>query len=319
AGGRPLDAPLLPAVHARPEENAGRLPARHPGRRVPAARQRLVGHRRRRSGPDGRRAAGRHRKSDARAPRCLRRGHRPHAADDARGGRRRGGGPGSTRRHPRRGGPDDRLPAEVEHDGAAAGRRRLRGELDPVRRRAGGIARVSRRSHGAAVGLVVGTLLVAVASAASTARDPVSLTYMGLVMNPTSYSVDHYLNHWALVKGKVQPEGVKLDLKMMWVWDTTRLMMAGQGDVGAVSINGFLLARDRGAPLVMIAAEQIVLPDPVRTTNALFARSASGVKTAKDLEGKPVGIAGRTSASAIYHTAILGQKYGVDTSKITWV
>ena len=178
---------------------------------------------------------------------------------------------------------------------------------------------MSRRSHGAAVGLVVGTLLVAAASAASTARDPVSLTYMGLVMNPTSYSVDHYLNHWALVKGKVQPEGVKLDLKTMWVWDTTRLMMAGQGDVGAVSINGFLLARDRGAPLVMIAAEQIVLPDPVRTTNALFTRPASGVKTAKDLEGKSVGVAGRTSASAVYHTAILGQKYGVDTSKITWV
>jgi ABC-type nitrate/sulfonate/bicarbonate transport system substrate-binding protein len=170
-----------------------------------------------------------------------------------------------------------------------------------------------------AVGLAVGMVLVAAAGTDSPAREPVPLTYMGLVMNPTSYSVDHYVNHYALVKGKVQPEGVKLDMKTMWVWDTTRLMTAGQGDVGAVSVNGLLLARDRGAPLVMVAAEQIVLPDPVRTTNALFARSASGVKNAKDLEGKQVGIAGRTSASAIYHTAILQHKYGVDTSKITWV
>src|SRR6266853_3304887 len=45
----------------------------------------------------------------------------------------------------------------------------------------------------------------------------------------------------------------------------------------------------------------------------------SGIKTAKDLEGKRIGVALYTMTAAIFIRGLLQHEYGVDLSNVTWV
>lgn len=148
-------------------------------------------------------------------------------------------------------------------------------------------------------------------------QEKIPLTFLIDDVNPAFQGLDTHAGYYALVTGKVQAEGLKLDIKPFWAWDATRMMLAGEGDVGTITINGYLMAKDRGGPLVMIAVSQIPLPGV--PNQGLFVQRASGIKTPKALQGKKLGIAGLVSASAIYYRAILQHKYGADTGKITWV
>ena len=178
---------------------------------------------------------------------------------------------------------------------------------------------VSQILKGVNICLGIGIALLGMGASDIQAQERVPLTFMTGMMEPGAYSVDHYLHHYALVKGRVQPEGVKLEIKHAWTRDYTRMMMAGLADVGVITVNGYLMVKDQGVPLVMIAVNQIVLPVTDKSTNMMIVREASRIKTPKDLEGKKVGLPGLTSASAIYHRAIFKHKFGVDTDKITWV
>lgn len=164
--------------------------------------------------------------------------------------------------------------------------------------------------------LALGVALFIMATKEIPAQEKLPLKFL-LEMYPTMD--ESQINYYALVEGKVQAPGLKLDIKTFWPWDTTRMMIGGEGDVGVMTINGYLMAKDRGVPLVMIGVQQIVLLKTDVGTNIMFVRRASGIKTAKELEGKKVGLPGLTSASAIYHRAIFQHKYGVDLGKITWV
>src|SRR6185437_2446303 len=53
--------------------------------------------------------------------------------------------------------------------------------------------------------------------------------------------------------------------------------------------------------------------------SAIYVRSDRGIKSAKDLEGKTVGIPEWAQTAGIYARGLLAETYGVDLKKIRWV
>ncbi len=61
------------------------------------------------------------------------------------------------------------------------------------------------------------------------------------------------------------------------------------------------------------------VPQELRKAISLAIHRKAGIKTAKDLEGKRVGVPLFTMTAAIYINGLLQHEYGVDFSKVTWV
>lgn len=84
---------------------------------------------------------------------------------------------------------------------------------------------------------------------------------------------------------------------------------------GELAIVTFLMAKARGAPLVLMPA-----PISGRFQHHCIAYNAeTRVLSPKDLEGKRVGVRAYTQTTGAWVRGILQNEYGVDLSKITWV
>ncbi|CAH0343109.1 ABC transporter substrate-binding protein [Rhizobium sp. CECT 9324] len=86
-------------------------------------------------------------------------------------------------------------------------------------------------------------------------------------------------------------------------------------EAGELAIVTFLMAKARGAPLVLMPA-----PISGRFQHHCIAYNAENqVLSPKDLEGKKVGVRAYTQTTGAWVRGILQNEYGVDLSKITWV
>jgi 4,5-dihydroxyphthalate decarboxylase len=86
-------------------------------------------------------------------------------------------------------------------------------------------------------------------------------------------------------------------------------------DVSEMAVVTYFLARRYGLPMTAIPVfPQMNLP----AGSGFFYHAASGIETAKDLEGKRVGLRAYTVTPHTWQRAYL-QAQGVDISKITWV
>lgn len=84
---------------------------------------------------------------------------------------------------------------------------------------------------------------------------------------------------------------------------------------GELAIVTFLMAKARGAPLVLMPA-----PISGRFQHHCIAYNAENrVLSPKDLEGKRVGVRAYTQTTGAWVRGILQNEYGVDLSKIIWV
>ncbi|WP_159946442.1 ABC transporter substrate-binding protein [Rhizobium sp. 18065] len=84
---------------------------------------------------------------------------------------------------------------------------------------------------------------------------------------------------------------------------------------GELAIVTFLMAKARGAPLVLMPA-----PISGRFQHHCIAYNAENrVLSPKDLEGKRVGVRAYTQTTGAWVRGILQNEYDVDLSKITWV
>lgn len=90
--------------------------------------------------------------------------------------------------------------------------------------------------------------------------------------------------------------------------DPIRLVPAGADEFGIVGGDTLLMAREKGVPVVAIGLQYQVSPA------GLMAKTSSGIRTPKDLEGRRVGISPGTDKHAVY-LATLGAAH-VDRSKI---
>ena len=86
-------------------------------------------------------------------------------------------------------------------------------------------------------------------------------------------------------------------------------------DFGELAIVTFLQAKVYGKPYVLLPAT-IVGRNQHHT---IFYNAAKGALTAKDLEGKRVGVRAYTQTTGAWVRGFLSEDYGVDLDSVTWV
>jgi 4,5-dihydroxyphthalate decarboxylase len=125
-------------------------------------------------------------------------------------------------------------------------------------------------------------------------------------------------NNRALKDGSVKPEGFEFDfIEFPVLVDGFRRMVRElEFDICEMAITTYLCAKAHG---VKFTAIPVFL---VRAFHhgAILVNSKAGIRSAKDLEGKRVGVnRGYTVTTGVWARAVLQREYGVDLSKITWV
>lgn len=86
-------------------------------------------------------------------------------------------------------------------------------------------------------------------------------------------------------------------------------------DVIILPISNFLIAMDKGLPLVGVP----VIIDAFFPQVAIRVNKSAGITSAKDLEGKRVGVRGFAFNPAVWVRGALADVYGLDLTKVNWV
>ena len=133
-----------------------------------------------------------------------------------------------------------------------------------------------------------------------------------------TYASCKYDRMEALRSGEVAVEGIDLN---MIVFPAGReifdRMVGGQEfDVAELSASEYTSVYSRGdSPFVALP----VFPSRIFRHGFIFVNTASGIKTAKDLEGRRVGVPLYTQTAAVWARGLLTDELGVDITKIKWV
>ena len=97
---------------------------------------------------------------------------------------------------------------------------------------------------------------------------------------------------------------------------TFRFTRGLEWDVSELSFGKYISLTSQGAaPMVAIP----VFPSRVHRHSAIYVRADRGIRTAKDLEGRAVGIPEWAQTAGIYVRGFLAEEYGVDLAKIRWL
>ncbi len=127
---------------------------------------------------------------------------------------------------------------------------------------------------------------------------------------------DYDINQ-GLITGEVRPQSVDLHVLTMssperhW-----RLLRHNEFDVCELSMASYLAMRDRhSAPYAAIP----VFPHRRFRHSYLFVNPNAGVRDARDLEGKRIGLRTWQTTAGLWTRGILQEHYGVDIHSIDWV
>ena len=120
-----------------------------------------------------------------------------------------------------------------------------------------------------------------------------------------------------LMNGVVRPDGIVLTGIVLPVEEVFyRFIKNREWDISEMSFGKFIgFASQGNSPFIGIP----VFPSRVFRHSAFYARTDRGIATAKDLEGKTVGIPEWAQTAGIYARGFLAETAGVDLSKIKWV
>ncbi|MFZ3353305.1 MAG: hypothetical protein WA268_20835 [Xanthobacteraceae bacterium] len=120
----------------------------------------------------------------------------------------------------------------------------------------------------------------------------------------------------ALKEGSVRPDGI--DLKVVTAMDSPtrhwRFLRGQEFDVAEVSCSSYIAARDNGHPFRAIP----VFPHRRFRHGFAFVNTGKGIKTAKDLIGKKVGVKFFLNSAALWLRGILEHEYGVPFKSMDW-
>jgi 4,5-dihydroxyphthalate decarboxylase len=97
---------------------------------------------------------------------------------------------------------------------------------------------------------------------------------------------------------------------------TFRFTKSLEWDVSELSFGKYISLTSQGdAPMVAIP----VFPSRVHRHSAIYVRAGAGIKSARDLENRTVGIPEWAQTAGVYARGILAEQYGVDLAKIRWL
>ena len=121
----------------------------------------------------------------------------------------------------------------------------------------------------------------------------------------------------ALKAGEVRSRRVLLEFADVAVPATAfkRVVRDAAFDVAELAIVTYLMAKERGAPLVLLPAVLVA-----RFQHPLIVyRAARGALAPKDLEGRRVGVRSWSVTTGMWIRSILAEDHGVDAARVSWV
>lgn len=135
---------------------------------------------------------------------------------------------------------------------------------------------------------------------------------------PVTFACGPYDRMEALDRGIVQPEGI--DLRYIAIQSPpeifARMIKTRSFDVSEMSMAHYMIMRLRGEfPYVAIP----VFPSRVFRHGYIFINRNAGIKEAKDLEGKRVGVQEYRQTAGVWVRGTLQHEYGVDLDTVRWV
>jgi 4,5-dihydroxyphthalate decarboxylase len=149
-------------------------------------------------------------------------------------------------------------------------------------------------------------------------RGPQIISTGGTASLHLTLAVCDYEHVREIAQGIVRADGITLTpLVFPSIEEITfRFTKNLEWDVSELSFGKYISLTSQGdAPMVAIP----VFPSRVHRHSAIYVRSDRGIRTAKDLEGKRVGIPEWAQTAGIYVRGFLAEEEGVDLAKITWL
>src|SRR6476620_2008038 len=154
--------------------------------------------------------------------------------------------------------------------------------------------------------------------AASDARGPQIVSSNGTASVHLTLAVCDYEHVREITQGIVRADGITLTPLIFPSIEeiTFRFTRSLEWDVSELSFGKYISLTSQGiAPMVAIP----VFPSRVHRHSAIYVRGEAGIKTAKDLEGRAVGIPEWAQTAGIYVRGFLAEEEGVDLAKIRWL
>jgi 4,5-dihydroxyphthalate decarboxylase len=121
----------------------------------------------------------------------------------------------------------------------------------------------------------------------------------------------------ALKEGRVRSPRLQLDFAQVATPATAfkRAVRALDFDVAELALVTFLMAKDRGAPLVLLPAVLVA-----RFQHPLLVQDAARrALTPRELEGRRVGVRSYSVTTGMWMRSILEEDHGVDCARVRWV
>ena len=153
---------------------------------------------------------------------------------------------------------------------------------------------------------------------ASDARAPQIISSDGTASLHLTLAVCDYEHVREIAQGLVRADGITLTPLIFPSIEeiTFRFTKSLEWDVSELSFGKYISLTSQGdAPMIAIP----VFPSRVHRHSAIYVRSDRGIKTAKDLEGRAVGIPEWAQTAGIYVRGMLAEDHGVDLAKIRWL
>jgi 4,5-dihydroxyphthalate decarboxylase len=152
----------------------------------------------------------------------------------------------------------------------------------------------------------------------SASRDPHVIVSNGTASVHLTLAVCDYEHVREITQGIVRADGIALTPLIFPSIEeiTFRFTRSPEWDVSELSFGKYISLTSQGnAPMIAIP----VFPSRVHRHSAIYVRSDRGIKTAKDLEGRAVGIPEWAQTAGIYVRGMLAEEEGVDLAKIKWL
>jgi len=153
-------------------------------------------------------------------------------------------------------------------------------------------------------------------------RGPQIVSANGTASLHLTLAVCDYEHVREIAQGIVRADGITLTpLVFRSIEEITyRFTKSLEWDVSELSFGKYISLTSQGptpnlAPMVAIP----VFPSRVHRHSAIYIRGDRGIKTAKHLEGKSVGIPEWAQTAGIYVRGFLAEEEGVDLAKIRWL
>src|SRR5258707_9296514 len=149
-------------------------------------------------------------------------------------------------------------------------------------------------------------------------RHPHVIVSNGTASVHLTLAVCDYEHVREITQGLVRADGIALTQLIFPSIEeiTFRFTRSLEWHVSELSFGKYISLTSQGdAPMVAIP----VFPSRVHRHSAIYVRSDRGIKSAKDLEGRSVGIPEWAQTAGIYVRGFLAEDEGVDLSKIRWL